>query len=197
MQLGFWALKSEVGKSMTTLWLELHWVNAFIVKKTPEAKSISRSRSFNKNKTNNKEFLLTKLLGHFETVYTRITEKSVEISEVSIMLRHIDKNTSRLWHIFAEHTNDRKKILLQVQQLFEQAYSSDQIYRSTGIVFHWLRSYLPRQMSLFEQEFQKKDSSYELSRTINRINSKYGWLKVNFWKDLIGAKKSEKLFIRQ
>ena len=63
---------------------------------TPEAKSISRSRSFNKNKTNDKDFLLTKLLGHFETVYARITEKSVEIEEVSIMLRHIDKHTSRL-----------------------------------------------------------------------------------------------------
>ncbi len=196
MKLWFWILKSEVGKSMTTLWLELNWVNAFIVKMTPQPKSIFRSRSFNKNKTNNKEFLITKLLGHFETVYTRITQKSVEIREVSIMLRHCDKNTSRLSYKFPEHTNDRKKILFHVQQLFQQAYSSDQIYRSTGVVFHGLRSYLPRQMNLFEKEFQKKDNSYELSRTINKINSKYWWLKVNFWKDLIWAKKSEKLFIR-
>lgn len=158
---------------MTTLWLELNGVNAFVVKKSPEAKSISRSRSFNKMKTNNKEFLLTKLLGHFETVYTRITEKSVEISEVSIMLRHKDKDTSRISYHFPEHTNDRKKILFHVQQLFEKIYSSQIIYRSTGVTFYGLRSYLPRQMSLFEKEFQEKDSSYELSRTINLINSKY------------------------
>lgn len=57
-------------------------MNAFIVKKTPEAKSISRSRSFNDHKTNDRDYLLSQLLGHFEMTYTRITNKSVQVGEV-------------------------------------------------------------------------------------------------------------------
>ena len=79
IHIGFWQLKKEVGKNMTTLWLELNGVNAFIVKKNATAKSISRSRSFNDHKTNDREYLLSQMLGHFEMTYSRITNKSMQI----------------------------------------------------------------------------------------------------------------------
>ena len=196
MDLWFWQLKKECGKNMTTLWLELHWVNAFQIDNEKPAKSISRSRSFNKKKTNNKEFLSTQILGHFETVYSWITEKSIEIWEVWIMLRDENFTVHRLKYVFPEHTNDRQKIFFALKNIFEELYRSDIMYRSTWVNCYNLRSYLPRQLNLFEKEFTKKDNSYELSRAMNRLNQKYGKQKLCFWSELIDAKISERVKIR-
>ena len=196
LNLGFWPLKREVGKHMTSLRLELHGVHAFSIDNKKAAKSISRSRSFNKTKTHDKGFLLQQILMHFETVYTWITEKSVEIGEIGVMLRDEDFKTHTSNYIFPEPTNDRKKMLEVLKQLFEQVYKPGTLYRSTGVNFYKLSSYLPKQLSLFDKEFRKKDSSYELSRTLNRINKKYDKQKVMFWKDLLDKELSERIFIR-
>lgn len=195
MDLWFWQLKKECWKSMTTLWLELHGVNAFQIDNTKEAKSLSRSRSFNKNKTSDKSFLVTQLLWHFEIVYSWITEKSIEIGEIWVMLRDQYFQTHRLSYRFPEATNERKKILAAVQCIFEKLYNKNTLYRSVWIYCCHLRSYLPRQLNIFEKEFQKKDNSYELSRIINQLNYKYGKQKLCFWSDLLDAKISEKVRI--
>ena len=90
------------------------------------------------------------------------------------MLRHKDKHTTRQSFRFPEPTNERKKMLQKVHELFNMVYESDAIYRSTGVLFYDLSSYLPRQTNLFEREFQQKDQNYELSRIINILNYKYG-----------------------
>jgi nucleotidyltransferase/DNA polymerase involved in DNA repair len=195
MDMWFWQLKRECWKHMTTLWLELHWVNAFQIDNTAPAKSLSRSRSFNKQKTANKQFLYEQILTHFETVYIWMTEKSIEIQEFWIMLRDENFKTHRLKYTLPEHTNDRQKILLILQALFEELYIPNMVYRSTWVNCYKLRSYLPRQLNLFEKEFQKKDNSYELSRAINKLNHKYGKQKICFWKELINHKNSERIRI--
>ena len=195
LDLWFWQLKKECGKSMTTLWLELYGVNAFQIDNQKQAKSLSRSRSFNKQKSSDTVFLKTQILGHFETVYTWITEKSIEIAEIWVMLRDEDFKTHRLTYKFPQHTNDRQKMLLAIKYIFEQVYDKDVIYRSTWVNCYNLRSYLPRQLNLFEKEFQKKDNSYELSRTINKLNYKYGKQKLCFWSDLLDQKISERVRI--
>ncbi len=195
LSLWFWQLRTECGKNMTTLWLELNGVNAFRIDNDKPAKSISRSRSFNKKKTANRDFLMTQILAHFETVYTWITEKSVEISEIGVMLRDDDFRTHRKSYSFPEHTNDRRKMLQHVYKLFDDIYTPHTLYRSTGVNFYGLRSYLPRQMNLFEKEFQKKDNSYELSRAISRLNHKYWKQKLTFWSELLDQKISERVKI--
>lgn len=165
---------------MTTLWLELQGVHAFSINNEKAAKSISRSRSFNKNKTSQKKFLLSQILIHFETVYAWLIDENTEIQEVGIMLRDEDFIIHRVHSSFPEYTNHRKKMLHVVKSLFESLYIPQKVYRSTGIHFYKLRSHVPRQLNLFENDVKKRDNSYKLSQTVNRLNKKYGRQKLSF-----------------
>ena len=110
INLGFWKIKKEIWKWWTDLWLELCWVNAFVVKKSPEVKSIWRSRSFNKSMTSNYDFLKSQLLINFNKVFEEITIKNFEVKLINIMLRDKNFNTYTFEHKLNIHTNIRNNI---------------------------------------------------------------------------------------
>lgn len=196
LKLWFWEIKTMFGKNWTDLWLELMWVNAFIVKKTIEVKSISRTRSFNQNITTNKVFLLEQILYNFDKTFELISEKNLEIKNISLMLRDKSFNTYYFTYKFPEYTNIRKNLLLEVLKLFSDNFDDWKLYRSTWIVMSEFRSYIPRQISLFDNAYHCKDNEYRLTKVVNKINQKYWSHKVSFWISLLWKKDEAKLYIR-
>lgn len=197
IQIGFWGLKEIIWKNATDLRLELVWVNAFIVKKSLEEKSISRSRSFNKQITNNVPFLLEQLHIHFERVFETITEKNKEIKSISLLLRTKEFHTLVYDHVFSEHTNERKILYDAIITLFYTNYREDFLYRSVGVIFSDFRSYLPRQIWIFDTPLRSKDNEYRLAKVIHTLNTKIGQHKVSYWTSLLWKWSDTKLGFRK
>lgn len=195
IKLWFWYLKQNIWKNATDLWLELVWVNAFCVRWNKDAKSISRSRSFNKSLTNNFDFLLSQLNIHFNYIFEDITGKNLEIKQVCLMLRKKSFETLYFPYHFEEHTNNRKEIYKILKNLLIKYYDKDVLYRSVWVVFSDFKSYLPRQISIFDKPIKSKDNNYILYKTINKINSKYHNHKVSFWTELLWVWDDTKLRI--
>lgn len=197
IQLWFWEIKKEIGKIWTDLRLELCWVNAFVVKKSHESKSVWRTRSFNKQITSNYDFLKEQLLLNFDSVFEHICEKNIEIKIVSIMLRDKNFYTYVYDYKLAEHTNIRKNILEIMLYLFDTYYSSEKTYRSTWVILSEFKNYLPKQTSIFDKPLRSKENEYKLTKVINLINEKYWSHKVSFWISLIWKWFEAKLGIRK
>ena len=75
---------------------------------------------------------------------------------------------------------DHKEILEKIFKAFETLYSPERECRSTGIFFHKLRNYLPKQASLFDPILRNKDQNYELTKKIQEINKSLGSHKITF-----------------
>lgn len=195
LKLWFWEIKKIIGKNWTDLWLELMWINAYIVRKNKEAKSISRSRSFNKNITNDKGFLFKQALTHFDRLFEEITEKNIEVKSISLFFRNKDFQVLYFEEKLSEHTNNRKILFEKLTNLFENHYNNYLLCRSVWVVFNDFRSYLPRQMSIFDEN--KKDNNYKLAKIVNAINDKYSDRKVVFWTALLKNNEYFKLGFRK
>ncbi len=185
IQLWFWEIKKTLWKSWTDLRLELVWVNAFLVKKSTQIKSISRSRSFNHNLNTDSAFLLSQLNTHFERVFSDITTKNFEIKSVSIMFRTKSFEVLIFEHKFGEFTNLRKEIYDEVLKLFHTHFNDKIIYRSVWIIFSNFRNYLPKQTNIFDLKLRNKEQNYNLTKIIENINQKYNKNKVGFWTSLL------------
>lgn len=197
VSLWFRKIKEILGKNGTDLRLELSWVNAFVVKKSPEIKSISRSRSFNKVMTCDFSFLKAQILEHFSIVFEEITRKNFEIKCVSLMFRDKDFRVYIYDHKFSEHTNIRSQILERLLVLLDTYYNPQILYRSTWVILSAFRSYLPRQMSLFDKPLRSKEHNYMLVKIIDNLNTKYWNHKVSFWFGLLDKSSGAKLGIRR
>lgn len=197
IQLWFWDLKNRIGKNATDLRLELVWVNAFVVKKSEKEKSISRTRSFNHNITNDKEYLLKQLNIHFERVFEEITNKNQEIRFISILFRTKEFETLTYSYKFAEYTNERADIHSSLLKIFNSTYNEDKLYRSIWVIFSEFRDYLPKQSSIFDKPLRSKDNNYNLYKIIWNINEKYWEHKIAFWTSLLWCWKDINLWIRK
>jgi len=192
----FWNIKKQIWKNWTDLWLELCWVNAFVVKKSKEVKSIWRTRSFNKEMTSNHDFLKAHLLVNFNRVFEEIVNKNFEVRIISVMLRNKNFDTLIFDCKLMDFTNDRTDILNKVLELFEENYNSKIIYRSTWVILANFRSYLPKQMSIFDKPLRSKEHNYKLTKVVNLLNEKYWDHKITFWFSLLWRWKEAKLWIR-
>lgn len=197
ISLWFWKIKKEIGKNWTDLRLELSWVNAFVVKKSSEVKSIWRTRSFNQQMTSNYNFLKEQLLINFDRVFEEIVNKDLEVRVISIMLRDKKFYTYIYDYKLPEHTNIRETILHVVLKLFEKYYSQDKIYRSTWVILSDFKSYLPKQISIFDKPLRSKENKYELTKIVNSINQKYWKHKLSFWIALVWRWFEAKIGIRK
>ncbi len=189
--LWFWDLKNKIWKTATDLWLELVWVNAFIVKKSKEIKSMSRTRSFNHHINSDKNFLLLQLTLNFERLFEKLTEKNLEIKKIALLLRTKNFQTLIYELNLQEHTNNRNIIFSSLIKLFEYNYNEKFLYRSTWIIFNELRNYLPQQKNIFDWPLRWKENNYNLYKTIESINERYWSHKISFgtcllwkWNDL-------------
>ncbi len=198
LQLWFWDLKNKIGKNACDLWLELMWVNAFVINKSKDIKSISRSRSFNKNINSDKDFLFSEAKKHFERIFLNIVEKNLEIKAIALLLRTKEFKTLIFEYKLQEYTNNRKILFTHLTYLFEKNFNSLILYRSVWVIFYKFRSFLPMQKNLFDLNLRWKENNYKLYKAIESINNKYGEHKICFWTSLnwIKFKKEENLWIR-
>jgi hypothetical protein len=197
IKLWFFYLKKTFWKTATDLWLELSWVNAFVVRKNPESQSMSRWRSFNKNITNNKEFLYKQLLENFNYLYQEFSFKNYKCSSVSIFFRDKQKEIHIFSYNFKEKFFSRQKLLDSIKYLFKQNYSKTMFCRSTWVIFSWLEKIKNTQLSIFEKQNRKYETEKKLIFIINSLNHKYKSNKISFWTDLLGKWFESKLGIRR
>ncbi|MDP2091262.1 MAG: hypothetical protein Q8K30_06730 [Candidatus Gracilibacteria bacterium] len=197
IKLGYWKLKEKIGKNATDLRLELTGVNAFVVKKSPEAKSMSRGRSFNHRITNNKSFLKTQLINNFNILYEEFIGKEIELKSVSIFMREKSMFTNMYTIKLNDFTYIRNEILKIVLFLFENNYNENTLYRSTGVVFGNFRTYKPHQTSIFDKPLRDKGNNLQLVKTVNTLNQKYGTHKLSFGDELLGKGFGAKVGVRK
>jgi len=196
VNLWYWDLKKNIWKSATDLWLELSWVNAFRVKKSPHSKSMSRGRSFNKNITSNKEFLYSQFLLNFNHLYEEFSLRNYKLKKVSIFFRDKDKVITIFHYNLAEYSTSRKDILEIVQRLFQKYYSPDNLIRSTWVVFWSLEKITFQQLNIFQKVRKVEQENSQLIWVINKLNQKYSSHKVAFGTDLLGKDFESKWGIR-
>jgi hypothetical protein len=190
-------LRRIIWKTATDLWFELSWVNAFVINKCKTPKSMSRWRSFNKNITNNKDFLYKQLLLNFNYLYDEFSIKKYTLKKISIFFRDRNKITYVYNYTFSENKFIRNEILKSIQKLFIENYDNTIFLRSTGIVFSGLIKKEEEQLSLFSNINKINNSNLELNSVINMINNKFNSHILSFWVDLLWKKFSDKLWIRK
>jgi nucleotidyltransferase/DNA polymerase involved in DNA repair len=197
IKLWYWDLKLKMWKNATDLRLELIWVNAFVVKKSHSIKSMTRWRSFNKNITNNKDFLKKQLISNFNWLYEEFINKDLELRTVSIFLRDKSLYTHIYNYNFLEHTYLRSDILKYLLILFNENFDENNLYRSTWVVFSNFRSSKPYQISIFDKPIKDKSNHLKLAKTVNEINTRYWIHKISFGANLLWEEFHSKLGIRK
>lgn len=178
-------LKKKIWKTATDLWLELSGVNCYNLRKIHVSKSMSRWRSFNKNITNNKDFLYSQLLLNFNYLYEELIRKNYTLKKISIYFRDKDKHTYVYNHVLLEKTFLRKNILKIIKKLYLKNYNLNMLCRSTWVIFSNLKIIENEQLSLFEIIRKENKINHNLLSVINNINNKYESHKLSFWTDLL------------
>jgi hypothetical protein len=123
---------------------------------------------------------------NFERAFEVLYDNNLEISEVWIMFRDTSFKREYLFIQIPAYSNNHSEILQKIILWFEQLYFPERPCRSTGIFFHKLRNYLPKQRSLFDPVLRNKDQNYELTKKIQEINKSLGSHKIAFWTSLLG-----------
>lgn len=195
VSLWYWYLKNNIWKNATDLWLELSWVNAFFIKKNNFSKSISRGRSFNKNITNDSDFLLKELISNFNFLFEELILKNYETKRVSIFFRDKEKQTFIFHYTLPCFTIDRRVLLEIIKYMFKIYFNDNVLYRTTWIVFSNLKDRSFHQTNIFENNFSKTTTKKEIYTIINDINLKYDNHKIAFGMDLLGKNFISKLGI--
>jgi len=193
--LWYWYIKKLIWKNATDLRLELIWVNAFVVKKSKTIKSMSRWSSFNKNITNNKEFLKKQLIKNLNWLYEEFIWTNFETKTISIFLRDKTFYTHIFTYNLREHTYIRSHLLKVILYLFEENFDKNNLYRSTGVIFSHFRSYKPYQTTIFDKPLRDKKDFLTLAKTVNRINTRYWNHKLWYGTDWLGKDSMVKLWV--
>lgn len=179
-------------KNGFTLWLELHWVDAWRPINTKQRKSIICSRSFNHSMTNEYHVLWRQLIENLERAYNWIVSEKLQTRVVWVHLK--DKEFNSYWEFkdLWESSIDIKKIITATKELFGQMYSKDKIYRTTWVQFSELTPYRPKQTSIFDIWSKNHIKDDRLSVTINRLKNIYGNDIIHRW---LSRKNTEKKWI--
>lgn len=179
----FWWVKKVLWKNWANLWLELNGVSNFKVSWNKELpKSISRTRSFNKNITNNIDFLKQEIILNLSRAMEELTEKKLETRIISLYLRNKNKTPMHVNYKLEEYTLDREEILKTLGILFNKLYSPFDEYRSTWVFFSDLRTHTPKQLSLMDSTNKDFEKKKKLEEIISQVNTKlWRWLLKIWW----------------
>lgn len=195
LKIGFWKLDEIIWKTATDLRLELNWVDNFKVKKSLDVKSFSRSRSFNSKINSNLTFLNDEILKNFEYVFKELFQKDLLVKNISILLRDREFNTYYYHKILPDYSNSRDVLYNSVKELINNNYNSCLEYRSTGVIFSDFKSFLPRQMSVFDVQNLSTINNFTLNKTILSLNKRYWDNTIVYWINKIHTNKLKTRFI--
>ncbi|EKE28657.1 MAG: hypothetical protein ACD_3C00035G0007 [uncultured bacterium (gcode 4)] len=180
-RLSFWSVDEMLGKNWTDLWLELNWADIMDFSGNPIPKSISRTSSFNKKITNDKDFLWSQIVGHFNQAYFILTKYNLELKNIAVYLR--DKDFCRYAYDFnfEAHTNIRTDLLARLREVFNSKVPFSLEYRSTGVILSDFKEYIPKQLSLDDINNVTFEKNKKLMHAIEAVNKFYWKKAVNIW----------------
>ena len=69
---------------------------------------------------------------------------------------------------------DRTRMLESLKILLNEAYSIGVIYRTTGVTFMGLTSFIPKQLSLFDIPDKIHIHNEKISNAISKLKSRFG-----------------------
>ncbi len=180
-RLSFWSVDEMLGKNWTDLWLELNWADIMDFSGNPIPKSISRTSSFNKKITNDKDFLWSQIVEHFNQAYFILTKYNLELKNIAVYLR--DKDFCRYAYDFnfEAHTNIRTDLLARLREVFNSKVPFSLEYRSTGVILSDFKEYIPKQLSLDDINNVTFEKNKKLMHAIEAVNKFYWKKAVNIW----------------
>lgn len=166
--------KRLIGKNATQLWCEINGINAMSFTQTGVQKSISKTRSFNHEKSSDRDFLWRKLSKNIDRLFEDLIIKEFDIRNITLFLRNKDFQTFRLSYEFEDYHCERDKVVRVLQRLLEELFDPADIYRSTGVITTDIRKHTPKQLSIFEVNNSRHEKSLSLEKTLQSLSLKYG-----------------------
>lgn len=121
--MSFFELDRCIGKNATTLWLELHGIDAWNARDSGRIpKSILRSRSFNQSMSDNRQLLWERMVANFENAYRELSLIGCELVRVAALLRSKEFERVSEEYDFGVSTSDRSRIQEALRACFERAW---------------------------------------------------------------------------
>jgi nucleotidyltransferase/DNA polymerase involved in DNA repair len=186
-----WEVSRLLGKNGVTLWLELRWADIWTSHDTSrKRKSIISSRSFNRMMTTKQEVLWNHILGNFEHAYETMLSEKQWAKVIGIMLRTKEFRYTSSNLDMGEVNIDRTFMVASLKKLLAEIYTPGTTYRTTGVKFHELSPFTPRQLSIFDTVEVTHVKNEKLSDALSKIKNRFGDGIVSQW--LIAPKKTKK-----
>lgn len=167
----FW-LNKIWGKRGIELKQELEGISVYpVIDKPALPKSIQRTSSFPQF-SQDKNYIKSQLHIHLHDVCRKLRKERLKSEIISIMLRTKDFFTHSDSIVMPFPTDNEITIMEFIDKLFNKIYSPEIIYRSAGVYAGKLSPAQTAQLSLFQNEKDKKTQT--LTRLWDNIEKKYG-----------------------
>lgn len=178
-------------KPLIEMWYELNSICINEVRKQGESqKSIMKTRTFSPA-SKDKAYVFSELSKNIENASKKAREMKLSARGVSIFLKTKDfsyAGDSAKFHI---PTNSTFDILAEVKKMFDGVFSSDSMYRATGVTLYGLMPDFMEQEDLFGTRL-KRNSKEKILSTMDRLNKKYGKSLVHVASSSNAIKKEER-----
>ena len=164
-------IKKLLGINGFNLKTELSGIATSLVDASPQApQSIQDTKSF-EDFTDNLDFLHNQLNFHIHNASQKLRYWNGFCSEIGVILRTKDFQTSSLYTKLATASNSDFTFRKTAAKLLNELYRPNQLYRSIGIELKKLSYNTEIQQSLFENLIQDDD---KLSRILDELEQKFG-----------------------
>ncbi len=169
-------VRKRMGRAGMKLRLELNGINALSIERQWPPSIISRCRSFHPHFTNDKKFLRTNLIKNFEKAYHQLMDQHCSVRTLKVYFKTKEFTKRRAKKRLPRATADKAFLLTLLRQLFDQAYSDQYLYRTTGIVLTELETANEyKQHSILDYEEENKLANQKkILEVIDLINNKRG-----------------------
>ncbi len=176
-----WWVNEHLSKPHKEIWHELRGEQVMDVHvfNTHKHKSIMRTRTF-RPPTNDRTFLLSELAKNVEQACERLRRYGLVAREARVFLKtQKEFRYKNMELIFDQALNTPQSIMALIEQHISKIYSSDIIYRSSGIVFHSITPLNVEQQSLFiTPQTSNIGSLKAIYETVDDVNRRQGSIAV-------------------
>ena len=138
-------MRKLLGLGGMKVWMELNeWdVLSFALPTIP--KNITRSKSFHPHFTKDKEKAWIHLMYNFDNAYDEMMKHGLGTRYIKVRLRDRDFQSHSKELYLPTHTNDKKRLIKHIKELFDEAMKAKVERRTTGVIFGDLKDtrYVP------------------------------------------------------
>lgn len=172
-------LRKHFNVQMEKIILELRGIPCYPIEKKQIKQSISSSRSL-KEKTNEKEIVLSHIIRHIHIASEKLRREQGECLSIQVQLIHIHNQKryyNQLNYTLFMPTSDTSQLIGVAKKLFNQSFREDRFYKKTGIILGNIKRNDQHQMDIIHQKNKK---SCILMKSIDSINKKIGKGSISF-----------------